>query len=106
MLWKHEEDLPSASSPLATEKHVFMCSDGGVITCLDAKTGQKAWSQEFDEGFYGSPILVDDRVYVMDRAGVTHVFRAGDKYEKLATNPLGEKADCTPAIPDGASAAT
>jgi outer membrane protein assembly factor BamB len=101
VLWKYEEDLPDASSPVATGKHLFMCSSGGVITCLDVKTGAKVWSKDFDEGFYGSPIVVDDRVYVMDRSGVTHVFKAADKYEALATNPLGEKADCTPAIPEG-----
>ncbi|HEX7900796.1 MAG TPA: PQQ-binding-like beta-propeller repeat protein [Planctomycetota bacterium] len=101
VLWKYEDDLPDVASPVATEKFLIMCSSGGVISCLDAKTGKKVWSKEFDEGFYGSPILVDDRVYVMDRAGVTHVFKAADKYESLAANPLGEKADCTPAIPEG-----
>lgn len=101
ILWKVEEDLPDVSSPVATEKYMFMCSSAGVITCLDAKTGAKVWSKEFDEGFYGSPILVDERIYVMDRAGVTHVFKAADKWEPLATNPLGEKADCTPAVTEG-----
>jgi hypothetical protein len=37
----------------------------------------------------------------MDKKGVTLVFKASDKYEELAKNPLGEKATCTPAIPDG-----
>lgn len=101
ILWQVEDGLPDASSPVATATHVFMCSSSGLITCLDAKTGASVWTQEFDEGFYGSPILVDDRLYVMDRAGTTHVFKAGPKYEVLATNPLGEKADCTPAIPEG-----
>jgi outer membrane protein assembly factor BamB len=102
ILWTFDEDLPDASSPVATETHVFMCSSAGLVTCLDAKTGKRAWQQEFEDGFYGSPVLVDDRIYVMDRSGTTHVFRAsGEKFESLAKNPLGEKADCTPAVPDG-----
>ena len=101
-LWRFEEDLPDVASPVATETALIMCSSGGIVTCLDPKTGAKRWMQEFDEGFYGSPIAVGDRVYVMDMKGVTHVFRASpDKYEKLAANPLGEKANCTPAIPEG-----
>lgn len=102
VIWKYEEDIPDASSPVATETRVYMASSGGVITCLDAKTGKKVWSNDsFEEGFYGSLILVDDRIYVVDRAGTTHVFKASDKWEPLATNPLGEKTDCTPAIPEG-----
>ena len=101
ILWKHDEDLPDVSSPVATEKYVLTCSSGGVVTCFDVKSGKPAWTKEFDDGFYGSPILVDDRIYVMDRAGVTVVFRLGDKYEELARNELGEKADATPSIPEG-----
>ncbi len=101
ILWKHQDDLPDVSSPVATEKFVLMCSSGGIVTCFDAKTGKVVWTKEFDDGFYGSPILVDDRVYVMDRNGSTVVFRLGEKYEELARNELGEKADATPSIPEG-----
>ena len=102
-LWRYDEDLPDASSPVATEGHVFLASSSGVVTCVDAKTGKKAWSHDdFKEGFYGSLVLSGDRIYVMDRAGVTQVFKAsGEKFESLAENPLGEKADCTPAVVEG-----
>jgi outer membrane protein assembly factor BamB len=101
VLWKYEENLPDVSSPVATEKYVLMAASGGTVTCLDAATGKKIWAQEFDDGFYASPVIVGDRVYLMDKKGVTVVFRLGDQYEKLALNPLGEKATCTPAIPEG-----
>jgi outer membrane protein assembly factor BamB len=102
-IWTCEEDLPDASSPVATATHLFMCASSGIVTCLDAKTGAKAWMHDdFNEGFYGSPVMAGDRIYVMDRAGVTHVFKAsGEKFERLAENPLGEKADCTPAVVEG-----
>ena len=99
--WKYDENLPDVSSPVATEKHLFMAASGGMVTCLDAATGKKVWSQEFDEGFYSSPIVAGDRVYLMDKKGVTLVFKAGEQYEKLALNPLGEKATCTPAFSEG-----
>ena len=37
----------------------------------------------------------------MDKKGVTHVLKLGDKYEQLAKNELGEASGCTPAIPQG-----
>ncbi len=103
ILWKdYDEDLPDSSSPAATATHVFLCSSAGMVTCVDAKTGKRAWSQEFEEGFYASPILIGGRIYVMDRGGTMQVFKAsGEKYESLAKNPLGEKADCTAAVAEG-----
>ena len=100
-LWEYEQDLPPASSPVATDRHVFMASDSGTLSCLDVKTGKLAWRQESKEGIYGSLVLVGDRIYAMDRAGWTQVFRAGDRYENLAFNNLGEKGDCTPAFVEG-----
>jgi outer membrane protein assembly factor BamB len=101
VLWKHEEDLPDVSSPVSDGKRVLMCSAGGMMTCFAAADGKVLWTKEFDTGFYGSPILCGERAYVMDQQGVTIVLKLGDTYEELARNPLGEKADATPAIPEG-----
>jgi len=102
VLWSYSENQPDVSSPLATENYVIMASSAGTVTCLDAATGKKRWEQEFeDAGFYASPILVGDRVYLMDKRGVTFVIQLGNDFKQLAANPLGEKATCTPAIPEG-----
>lgn len=101
-IWQEEDSpKPDVSSPVATDKFVLIASSGGTVTCLDAAAGKKVWEQDFDDGFYASPVLVGDRVYLMDRKGVTVVFRLAEQYEQLAKNPLGEKADCTPAFPEG-----
>jgi outer membrane protein assembly factor BamB len=101
MLWSYEEDLPDVSSPVATNKFVLMASSGGKVTCLHALTGKVAWSKQFDEGFYSSPVVVGDRCYLMDKKGLTVVFRLGAPYEELARNELGEDSGCTPAFPEG-----
>lgn len=100
-LWQYEGELPDVSSPVATEKYVILAASGGMVTCLNAVTGKMIWTQEFDDGFYASPVVVGERVYLMDRKGKTVVFKLGDKYEQLALNALGEPASSTPAIPEG-----
>jgi len=100
-LWEYEGEVPDASSPAATDKYVFMAASGGMVTCVDAATGKMVWTHDFDDGFNSSPVVVDDRVYLTDKKGNTVVFKAGDKYEQLALNALGEPVDATPAIPDG-----
>ena len=80
---------------------MILASSGGVVTCLAAATGKKLWENTFEEGFYSSPVIVGDRVYLVDREGLTIVFRLGDTYQELARNVLGEKVSCTPAFPEG-----
>jgi outer membrane protein assembly factor BamB len=94
------DDLPSASSPLATETNVFIATDYGVVTCVDLLTGEVQWIHEFDQGFYASPILVGDLVYLIDRSGVMRIFRDSDTFELLAEPSLGEKCTTTPAFVD------
>jgi len=102
-LWSYEEDLPDISSPVATDKYVLIAhSNSGIVTCIDAVKGTKLWTHEFDEaGFESSPVVVGERIYLMDKKGTTHVLKLGDKYESLAKNALGEDSGCTPAIPQG-----
>jgi outer membrane protein assembly factor BamB len=100
-LWEYEGELPDVSSPVATDKYVLMAASGGTVTCLNAATGKMVWTHDFDDGFSSSPVLVDDRAYLMDKKGNTVVIKLGDKYESLGVNALGEKCVSTPAIPEG-----
>ena len=51
---------------------------------------------------WASPVLVGARVYVTKQSGATNVFRAGPKFELLATNSVGEYSNSTLAASDGA----
>ena len=53
---------------------------------------------------YSSPVLGDGKIYYVTRGGDIHVIKAGDTFEKLATNRLtseSEEFSATPAISDG-----
>jgi hypothetical protein len=56
------------------------------------------WIEEFDEGFYSSPILVGDLVYLIDMSGVMYVFKADMEYKLIDRNELGEMAVSIPAF--------
>jgi outer membrane protein assembly factor BamB len=98
MIWEYIDDLSEVSSPLATKDYVFMAASYGTVTCFESKTGERLWLEEFEEGFYSSPILVGDRVFLMDMAGVVYVFKADKKYQQLSRNELGERAMTIPAF--------
>jgi len=99
--WEGSEGLPNTASPVATSQYVFIASSGGTITCFDAQKGTLLWKQENDEGFYSSPIIAGDRVYLMDRAGLTHIVKADKEYSAMGSCELGEKSDSTPAFMNG-----
>jgi outer membrane protein assembly factor BamB len=101
LAWEYIDDLSEVSSPLATKKFVFMSASYGTVTCFESKTGEMLWIEEFEEGFYSSPILVGDSVYLMDMRGVMYVFKADKEYQLLGRNELGENAVCIPAFMHG-----
>jgi outer membrane protein assembly factor BamB len=101
LAWEYFKGLPEVSSPVATEDHLFMANGYGIVTCLDRRSGALLWEQEFDEGFYASPVVVGDRVYLMDRSGVMRIFAAAGEFRLLGSPVLGEPSTATGAFLDG-----
>lgn len=98
VVWEDNEYLPEVSSPVANDELVFVATTFGAIAAYDANTGELVWDHDFDYGFYASPILVGDNVYLLDQAGVMQIFKASRTFSLVAVSSLGEKADCTPAF--------
>jgi len=98
VVWEDNEYLPEVSSPVANEELVFIATTFGSVAAYDANNGELVWDFDFDYGFYASPILVGDNVYLLDQAGVMQIFKASRSFSLVAESPLGEKSDCTPAF--------
>lgn len=101
IVWENDELLSDVPSPIVYEGLMYLATSYGVIVCYDAVSGEKYWENEFDNGFYGSPMYSDGNIFIMDMDGVVHVFKAGKTYEAISSNPLGESGMTTPAFMDG-----
>ncbi len=101
ILWQTDEYLSDVPSPIATKDYLFLVTSYGAVACYGAKDGKKLWEHEFPNGFYGSPVLVNNNIYLVDMKGNTHIFSASDKFKLIGTNALGENSTCTPAFADG-----
>jgi len=99
--WQWDQSLPDVSSPVCADKFFFMATSRGEIICLNSADGSEGWVQEFDDGFYVSPILVGDLIYVVDKKGTAFVFKAGVPYTQMAKASLGDEVLATPAFLDG-----
>ncbi len=89
--WVVKKGAPHTPSLLAVGDWVFMVSDRGVATCLDAKTGAEVWQERLGGNYSASPLHADGKIYFQSEEGDTTVVRAAAQYEMLAKNSLGER---------------
>jgi outer membrane protein assembly factor BamB len=101
VLWSYNRGVPNTPSILVVGDEVYFVSDNGVATCLDAASGDAHWTERLGGGFSASPVFAEGRVYFTNEDGTTYVVKAGQEYELLATNELGERALASPAVDDG-----
>jgi hypothetical protein len=85
---------------LAYQGGLYVLTHTGILTRFDAKTGAQTYKSRIGEGgdFTASPWGYNGKVFCMNEEGTTFVIQAGDKYELLNTNDLGEMALATPAL--------
>jgi outer membrane protein assembly factor BamB len=101
IVWEDDEYLAEASSPLVYNGFLYTATSYGVLVCYDAKTGEKKWEKEFDDGFYSSPMIADEKVYIVDMDGVCHILKADGSGTIIAEPELGEGGFAVPAFADG-----
>jgi len=93
--------LPYVPTSVAYGPLLFLWSDSGVVTCLDAPSGEIHWRERVGGNYFGSPVRVGGRIYCMSRDGEIVVLAAADKFKLLARVNLEEPSCATPAVGDG-----
>ncbi|MDA1179390.1 MAG: PQQ-binding-like beta-propeller repeat protein, partial [Planctomycetota bacterium] len=87
-VWTLEKAVPHSPSPLIVGQEIYLVSDNGIATCLDAKSGQQHWQHRLGGNYSASPIYADGRIYVLSEGGETTVFQPGLEYLELAKNSV------------------
>jgi outer membrane protein assembly factor BamB len=102
--WSKKRGGTYMPTPIVYGDYLYTCSNNGVLTCYDAKTGERKYQQRVagqSNAFSASPIAADGKLYFAGEDGDIFVVKAGPTYELLATNPMGEVMMATPAISEG-----
>ncbi len=103
VVWKVKEDVSAMPSPLLVDGLLYMISNNGRATCIDAKTGEIVWKERIGGNYYASPIYAAGRIYLFNRKAETTVIEAGRRFKTLATNSLAKTVlQATPAVVDNA----
>lgn len=101
VLWKVPTGAPYISSLVYHDGLLYMAADVGVVTCIEAKTGERVWQERLEGVFTASPVAADGKIYLMSESGETIVLRPGRKADVIARNTLNGRLLASPAISRG-----
>ena len=91
-------------TPLVYKGVLYVLANNGTFDAYDLKTGNELYRQRLPtvgSGFSASPVAADGKIYLTNEDGEILVVAAGDKFNHLATNSMGELLMATPALSDG-----
>lgn len=98
IVWRLTRGAPNKPSLALAGDLLFMISDAGVATCVEAKTGEIVWTARVGGNFSASPLLAGNRLYLFSEEGKTTVIEAGRAYKVLAENQLDDGFMASPAV--------
>jgi len=103
--WRLDRDTPYVPSPLLYgDELYFLKGNNGLLSALNARTGERLYGPERLEGVpnvYASPVGAAGRIYVAGREGATAVVQRGTAFKVLAVNTLDDGFDASPVAVDG-----
>jgi outer membrane protein assembly factor BamB len=99
--WSMTRGAPFTPSPLLVGDELYVISDLGVLSCVDAKTGKLHWQQRIGGNHSASPVFADGRIYFLSEEGVATVIAPGTTFKRLADNELDGATLASMAIAHG-----
>jgi len=76
-----------------------MISNRGVVSCLDARTGDAVWQNRVPGGeFWSSPVYADGKIWFSRKKGTTVVVEAAASFKLIAENQLDAGVNASPAV--------
>jgi outer membrane protein assembly factor BamB len=84
--------------------YLYSLGNQGILDCYELRTGKEIYRRRIEHqggGFSASPVAADGRIYLSSEDGDIFVVKAGEHFELLATNPMGERLMATPALSGG-----
>jgi len=97
--WQFGKGVSTKPSKIVANGRIYFVADkGGVLTCLDAKSGESLWMARLGGNFSASPLLAEGRIYFSSHEGVTTVIEEGPKFKRLAENTLDDGFMSSPAV--------
>jgi outer membrane protein assembly factor BamB len=99
--WEQRKGVPMQASLLYVKPHLYSVTDGGIVTCFQAASGEILYQGRLGGNYCASPVCADGHIYFLSEAGETVVIGLGAEFNVLARNPLGERCQASMAVSGG-----
>lgn len=103
LAWKLDKGGPDVPTPICDGRYLYLINDKGIAHCLDIKTGAVLYGPHRTAigTVSASPVLADGKIYIINENCTTTVYKAGPKFEILATNELDDEYTISTIAPAG-----
>ena len=101
IVWRNDGEGSYTTTPIVVGNYLFVCTDRGILTTYEARTGQRTSRFRVGEGstvFSASPVSADGRLYLTSEDGDVYVYEVGPEPRLIATNSMNDVCMATPAI--------
>ena len=100
LAWSEKRNVSEVTTPLVYRGRVYTVTSGGIVSCLDAKTGKVIYRGRVNApgAYFASPVAAGGRIFLASSEGVVTVLNGGETLEVMANNDLGEPIYGTPAL--------
>jgi len=99
--WSLKRGAPLTPSPLLVGEELYVITDNGIATCLDAGTGKEYWKARVGGNHSASPVYADGRIYFLSEEGESVVIAPGKELKILAKNELNGETLASMAVSGG-----
>lgn len=95
--------LPYVPTPLALGDHLYLLGDGGILKCIEFKSGKEVYVERLNGSrgsskFFSSPVAADGKIFCGSQMGDFIIVKSGPKFEQLSVSRLDSPINATPAI--------
>ena len=98
LAWRLKKSAPNKPSLLLDGDLIYMINDGGIASCVEAKTGKAVWSERVSGNYSASPILAGGMIYFSSEEGKVAVLKPGREFQLVAENRLENGFMASPAV--------
>ncbi|MBI1984263.1 MAG: PQQ-binding-like beta-propeller repeat protein, partial [Acidobacteria bacterium] len=101
--WRYNRAAPYSSSPVVVGDYLYAVKNGGVMSCLNAKTGELVWQERLPArgDYFASLVAGDAKIYALSEDGQATVVAAKPSFELVSSNDMGERCMASPAVSGG-----
>lgn len=102
-VWRAGNLRPGTSSPVVAGGRVYTINGAGVLSCGDARNGERAWQVRLKGPFSASPVIAGNLLYAPNEAGLLQVVDLSKpEGEVVSELNLGDTILATPSLANDA----